>query len=151
MTQHNRFDVNLFFCDWNESQNLDEMAAKWPGVSKVNLAGRAAKLRKRGFDLKNMRDKSSTEEFIEVVNTATTMEEAADALDTTLEHVKVRAAQLRRLGVNVKMFRPQLADRRRQLDELAHVIGYESWRALESAAICGDVEVSRINATAIVL
>ena len=84
---------------------MDEMMVRWPGVPRQNLSARASKLRDAGFDLKNLRDKSATEKFIEVVNASTTVEEAATRLSTTKEHVKVRAAQLRRLGVHVKTFR----------------------------------------------
>jgi hypothetical protein len=101
---HNQFDTNRFFVDWNESNSMDDMQRRWPDVSKVNLSARASKLRDAGYDLKNLRDKSSTEDFIATVNAAETLDEAATILNTTKEHVKVRAAQLRRLGVFVKTF-----------------------------------------------
>lgn len=99
-----RISPEEFVSIWNSSDSRSE-AAKKMGYSPKYTAQLALKYRKEGHALKHMRRlrrNVTWEEFAELWNSATTVQEVAAVLDTTRKSVSKQAAIMRSKGYALK-------------------------------------------------
>jgi hypothetical protein len=98
-------DPEEFIRVWQTSESVVQVADVM-GMSKLGASVKASHLRKAGVPLKKFRTGmgSDPQEFVEVWNSAGTLEEAAQLLGVQKTSASMRASHLRKLGLPIKKF-----------------------------------------------
>lgn len=118
MSRSEPVDSEEFVRTWQTSESVSEVAEKM-NMSKLGASVKASHLRRVGVPLKKFRTGIGSDpvDFIDIWNSAETLEEAAHVLGIQKTSASMRAANLRKHGHPVKRF--QRGRKARDLGSLA--------------------------------